>query len=438
MRGRIFVAVVTVGMLCDGLSSQDGFRWLTAPQRDGRRSAVGAASAGVSGDGRYVAFTSYARLTAADVDSLADIYVLDRSTATVTLESAVVDGRPLKSDCSHPRISGDGRYVAFEAIPSDERERRSETEVVLRDRVEDTARRIARAPGGAVSNGWSGQPDVAASGAAIVFASAATNLVPDDLNGSLADVYRFDLASSRIERVSVDTRGAQQQGTSQMPSVSGDGRYVAFASTAILGTPRRGAEQTLNRQPYPIIYLRDTRTDRTTLLAGAAGLPDDASTMPAVSADGRFVAFASRATNLVARDRNKSSDVFLYDVETEVLTLVSRAAAGGTANGASLTPAISADGRFVAFQSDASDMACARDCRSASEDINLLPDVFIFDRLTGQISPVSLGRHGPWMEESAAPAIDASGAVVAFTSRHPISPLDVLNDFDLFVRGLTE
>ena len=108
------------------------------------------------------------------------------------------------------------------------------------------------------------------------------------------------------------------------------------------------------------------------------------------------------------------------------------------ANGASLTPAISADGRFVAFQSDASDMACARDCRPASEDINLLPDVFIFDRLTGQISPVSLGRQGPWMEESAAPAIDASGAVVAFTSRHPISPLDVLNDFDLFVRGLTQ
>ncbi len=294
------------------------------------------------------------------------------------------------------------------------------------------------APGGVSLNGWSGQPDVAASGAAIVFASAATNLVPGDLNGSLADVYRFDLASSRIERISVDSRGAQQQGASQMPSVSGDGRYVAFASTAVLGRPRPGREQTLNRQPFPTIYLRDTRTGRTTPVGGAGGLPDDASTMPVVSADGRFVAFASRATNLVARDRNKSSDVFLYDVETDVVTLVSRAAAGGPANGASLTPAISADGRFVAFQSDASDMACARDCRPASEDINLLPDVFIFDRLTGQISPVSLGRQGPWMEESAAPAIDASGAVVAFTSRHPISPLDVLNDFDLFVRALTQ
>src|SRR5688572_32608161 len=133
MRGRTVAAVVTVGMLCDGLSSQDGYLWLTAPQRDARRSAIGAASASVSGDGRYVAFTSYARLTPADADSLADIYVLDRSTATVTLESTVVDGRSLKSDCSHPRISADGRYVAFEAIPSDDPDR-SAMEVVLRDR----------------------------------------------------------------------------------------------------------------------------------------------------------------------------------------------------------------------------------------------------------------------------------------------------------------
>jgi hypothetical protein len=268
MRGRILAAVVTVGMLGDGLSSQDGFRWLTAPQRDGRRSAIGAASASVSGDGRYVAFASYARLTAADVDSLSDIYVLDRSTATVTLESAVVEGRSLKSDCSHPRISADGRYVAFEAIPADDPER-SATEVLLRDRLENTARWIV--PGGVSLNGWSGQPDVAASGAAIVFASAATNLVPGDLNGSLADVYRFDLASNRIERISVDSRGVQQQGASQMPSVSGDGRYVAFASTAVLGTSRPSPEQTLNRQPFPTIYLRDTRTGRTTPIGGAAG-----------------------------------------------------------------------------------------------------------------------------------------------------------------------
>ena len=438
MRGRPLAVVMTAGMLCEGLSSQDASTWLTAPQRDSRRSAAGAASASVSGDGRYVAFTSYARLTPGDADAMADIYVLDRVTATVTLESAVADGRPLNSDCTHPRISANGRYVAFEAIPtnSSSDSQRSDMGVVLRDRGENTSRWIALAPGGVFPNGWSGQPDISANGSTIVFASSATDLVQEDLNGSHADIYRLDLASNRIDRISVNSRGEQQPGASQSPSVSADGRYVAFASMADLGTGRERPERPPNRQPYPTVYLRDTRTGRTTPLGGPAGLPDDSSTMPVMSADGRFVAFASRATNLTPRDRNKSSDVFLYEIETGALTLVSRAAGGGPANGASLTPAISADGRFVAFQSDASDMACARDCRPATEDINLLPDVFIFDRLSGQIAPVSLSRLGPWMEESAAPAIDASGTVVAFTSRHPISPLDVLNDFDLFVRGL--
>ena len=156
--------------------------------------------------------------------------------------------------------------------------------------------------------------------------------------------------------------------------------------------------------------------------------------MAAISEDGRTVAFASRATNLVARDRNNTSDVFLYDVGSRALTLVSRSAGGGAANGTSLNPAVSGDGRFVAFQSDASDMACGRECRAGMDDINLLPDVFLFDRVRGQISCVSQDADGTWLEESGAPAMDTTGAVIAFPSRHPISSLDVLNDFDLFVR----
>ncbi len=438
MRGRTLAAVATVGVLCEGLPPEDGFTWLTVPQQDGRRSWSTVASASISGDGRYVAFTLYAQLSAADIDSLSDIYVLDRSTATVTLESASVDGRSLNSDCSPPSISADGRYLAFEAVLADSPERNI-AEVVLRDRVESTARRITVGPGGTLSNGWSGQPVIDASASAVVFASAATNLVAErDVNGAQADIYRFDLRRNVIERVSVDSGGIQHQGRSVMPSVSGDGRYVAFSSTAVLGDLRSGSKPPRSPERFPTIYLRDTRTGQTTLVGDRAPPPDEASLMPAVSADGRFVAFVSRATNLVARDRNKSSDVFLYDVGTGAVTLVSRAAGGGAANGASLSPAISADGRLIVFQSDASDMACARNCQPGTEDINLLPDVFVFNRITGQISPVSVGRHGTWMEESATPVIDASGTVVVFASRHPISPGDVSNDFDLFVRSQLE
>jgi hypothetical protein len=146
------------------------------------------------------------------------------------------------------------------------------------------------------------------------------------------------------------------------------------------------------------------------------------------------VAFVSDATNLVPGDKNRLADVFLYDTSTGSTVLVSHGAKGGAANGASALPAISADGGVVAFQSDASDLVCARQCGAAVEDINLLPDVFLFDRATAAVTLISGDRTGGWMAPSVAPALDASGRVVTFTSRHPIDASDDRNDFDLFVR----
>lgn len=431
MLRRRTLTALAVAVLCDALPAQEGPAWLTVHQRDGRRSRGATATVSLSADGRYVAFTSYARLVAEDADNLADIYVLDRSTMTLTLESGSVNGQAVNSDCGDPSISADGRYVVFDGLLGSDPSR-TVVEVVLRDRTANTARRISVGVGGALSDGWSGHPVLDAGGTVVVFASSATNLVRQpDVNNGQPDIYRFDVASSAIERVSVDNRGIQQEGGSMMPAVSGDGRYIAFSSIADLTGMRTGANG--SRARHPLVYLRDTRTGQTTVVGGAQP-PNDASTMPSISADGRSVAFVSMATNLGLRDRNRTSDVFLYDVPTGAVTLVSRAAGGGAANGTSLSPAISADGRFVAFQSDASDLACARNCRPAMEDINLLPDVFLFDRTTGEITCVSLDREGTWLEESGAPAIDATGAVVAFPSRHPVSPNDLLNDFDLFVR----
>jgi Tol biopolymer transport system component len=424
LRGRIFTAIATA-VLCDPLPAQIDYTWLTVPQHDSRRSRTTGAPVSISGDGRYLAFASYASLAADDRDTLADIYVLDRSTRALTLESVAVNGRPLNSDCGDPSISADGRYLAFEAVLDDGD--RTIVDVILRDRTANTARRINVGANGVLADGWSGHPVIDARATAVVFASSATNLVAPDANAAQPDIYRFDIARSVIERVSVDSRGTQQPGGSMMPAVSGDGRYIAFASTGTLA----GAPQ--GRGRHPLVYLRDTTTGQTTMVGGRSQ-PNDSTTMPAISADGRSVAFASLATNLTSRDRNKSSDIFLFDVPTGAVTLVSRAIGGGTANGASVSPAISADGRFVAFQSDASDLACSRNCRPGMEDINLLPDVFIFDRATGEITCVSVDRQGTWMEESGAPAIDATGAVVAFPSRHPVSTEDVSNDFDLFVR----
>ena len=194
---RIFAAVVTVGVLCDSLASEVGVTWLTVPQRDDRRSRSSAATASLSGDGRFVAFSSCARLIAADVDSLADIYVLDRSTATVTLESESVEGHSVNSDCSYPSISADGRYLTFTTVVGEDPDR-TVADIVLRDRVADTARRITKAPGGALSDGWSSQAvDQCERGRRRVHVRGDESRVRPDVNGPHPDIYRFDVGGRR-------------------------------------------------------------------------------------------------------------------------------------------------------------------------------------------------------------------------------------------------
>jgi TolB protein len=161
-------------------------------------------------------------------------------------------------------------------------------------------------------------------------------------------------------------------------------------------------------------------------------LPPADSWGPVISANGRYVAFVSYAADLVSGDGNRSPDVFLADAHLDSIELVSRSASRRSGNGASRAPAISADGRIVAFQSLASDLICLK-CSTVLEDINLLSDVFVLDRATRRMTRVSGDAGGGWMEPSIGPALDASGTVVAYSSRHPSDAIDTQNDFDLFV-----
>lgn len=151
-----------------------------------------------------------------------------------------------------------------------------------------------------------------------------------------------------------------------------------------------------------------------------------------LSGDGRYVVFVSAVADFVSGDRNRSSDIFLADMQLGSIELVSRNHSGGSGNGASRGPFVSADGRVIAFQSLASDLICSP-CSRALEDINLLWDVFVLDRQTGTMTRVSTDAAGGWMEPSTGPVLDSSGNLVAYSSRHPIDAADTLNDFDLFV-----
>jgi Tol biopolymer transport system component len=276
--------------------------------------------------------------------------------------------------------------------------------VVLRDRLRRETKVL----------GEGREPVISADGRFVAFASKAPDFLKED-------VYLFDMQTDVGRLISVDNKGARPpSGWSGMPSISANGRLIAFASTApfVPGTDN----------PIARVYVRDTQANTTTPVAPGW--------RPAISADGRFVAFVSAAPDLVPNDRNNSTDVFLADLKTGAIEIVSRSKKGGSANGGSTNAAVSGDGRFVAFQSEASDMVCARGCPQSLEDINLVSDVFLFDRQSRTMTRLSSDPLTAWLEASSGPAIDAAGSVVTFSSLHPIDANDNAHDFDLFIRPL--
>jgi Tol biopolymer transport system component len=416
LAGRLAVSVLF------SMTSAAATSFLTVAQHDSGRSYLDQPSAAVSADGRFVAFTSFARLAPADTNNNRDIYVLDRTRKLVTLESLAPDGPPWDIDSDHPSLSSDGRFLVYQ----------SDGKVVLRDRQDAVAKILAigRAPA------------ISADGRTVVFVSDSTTLVPGpDANGSGDDVYVIDVATGAIRRISVDSRGVQAaSGASIAPSVSADGRYIAFVSTAMLdsGVVEKTVRSDSSPRPHQNVYVRDMERGVTTRVSVAAGRreTDGDSWAPVMSGDGRSVAFVSTATNLVKDDRNRVADVFVADLATRTIELISRSVTKGSGNGASVNPAISFDGRYVAFQSEASDLVCASHCSLKDEDINLLWDVFRFDRRDRVMIRASEDEAGGWLEASTGPALDASGAILAFSSRHPNDAADTKNDFDLFITDL--
>lgn len=420
-------AVLVVLLAIAAVTQSETAKWVTVRQADRHNGPAEVSSISVSGDGRYVAFASYAPLVELDTNQSSDIYVLDRETGAVTLESLSSDTH---TSNGAPRISGDGRFVVFERLIPSVAGTTAWRTIVLRDREDGTTRIVS-----GTSPAPSRDGAISSDGRVVVFGSCSPDLVGGDLNGNGEDVYSYELRSNTLARISLDASGQQlSRGESFAPAVSADGHDVAFVSTAPLAGPADGRSET---RALANVYLRDTIRKTTTRVSiGRGGAPPDAGSYePAISGDGRLVVFVSEATNLVPGDRNQVADIFLYDADAGTISLISRGMGGGPANGPSSRPAISEDGQTIVFQSEASDLACADRCSAETRDFNLVHDVFALDRRTGTIRCLSCGGR-IWMEASAAPATNATGTVLAFSSRHPIDTEDTDNDFDLFVRAL--
>ena len=330
------------------------------------------------------------------------------------------------AESAEAEVSADGRFVAFGSTASNlvPGDGNGAFDIFVRDRQAGTTERVSRGMGGTEADGDSPRPAISADGRYVAFESSATNLVAGDTNG-VPDIFVFDRQTATTERVSVATDGAQTTGpvNSFRPAISADGRFVAFQSDAT-NLITGDTNDALD------IFVHDRDTDVTSRVSvGAGGVPADAnSSRGSLSADGRLVSFTSSASNLVSGDTNGQLDVFVRDRQTGVTERVSVATAGTQGDGSAGTSVISDDGRYVAFDSAARDLVAG--------DTNGASDVFLHDRQSASTARVSVSATGAQLAgESSAPSISADGRLVAFQSlAEGVVPGDSNGWIDVFVR----
>jgi hypothetical protein len=349
----------------------------------------------VSADGSKVVFDTEAKLVADDDNSTSDVYYRNLETGVtsrVSVDALGLQGTGANENrygSTGPSMSDDGASVAFvsgnQFVSADTN---NGSDIYVKDTTDDSS--IAFASGGlegASSNGYSENCDISADGRFVAFDSYATNLVVDDRNEQM-DVFVYDRQNpTQTARVSVGLEGRESGGQSVRPSISADGRYVAFQSTA--SNLVSGDANT-----YCDIYVFD-RSNNTTKRAsvGLGGEPNADCDRPSISADGRYVAFYSEASNLVADETNGKRHVFVRDLVENRTTMVSVSTEHEQGNDYSYTPSISGSGLKVAYESDASNLVL--------NDTNGYNDIFVSTLAPPVDTVTELPRSGtsagrPW------------------------------------------
>jgi Tol biopolymer transport system component len=378
----------------------------------------------ITPDGRYVAFQSPAtNLVPGDTNGVPDVFVRDTILGTTVRVSVGDLGQEGDSDGLEPSISADGRRVAFFAyatnlVPGDTN---GYPDIFVRDLVAGTTVRASVDSSGFESAGGSRYPSLSADGRYVAFESNAPGLVPGDGNG-VRDVFVHDLQTGTTIRASVGNAGQEGDGDSLDAAISPDGRYVAFesAATNLVAGDTNGVWD---------VFVRDLVAGTTVSVsvdsAGAQGNGD--SLDPQISELGRIVSFGSDATNLVPLDTNNREDIFVRDLVAGTTVRASVSSAGVQADWDSYDAAMSPDGRWIAFFSGATNLVPG--------DTNGVEDIFLHDLQAGtteRSSVGSLGQQGNgWCHY---PAVSADGRFVAFDSVSTNTvPGDTNNQRDIFV-----
>jgi hypothetical protein len=324
----------------------------------------------LSADGRFVAFSSFAtNLVAGDTNQHVDAFLHDRSTGSTERVSVDSSGGEANGGSFAYAVSADGQVVAFQSDASNlvTHDTNAFQDVFVHDRSTGITERVSLSTSGHQGNSYSEKAYLSRDGRFVAFSSFASNLVHTDLNG-VWDVFVHDRAAGTTERVSIDSSGTEGDLDSFVSSISADGRFVTFYSTAtnLVAGDTNGVNDA---------FLHDRATGVTERISvdSNGGEGDKDSYLSAVTPDGALVAFYSDATNLVAGDSNGVSDVFVRDRTAGSTVRVSLASNGGQASGNSWWPSISDNGRRVSFASLATNLVAG--------DNNKVTDAFVFERL---------------------------------------------------------
>jgi len=376
---------------------------------EGNDNSTAFSAPAMSADGRFVVFdTGASNLVVGDSNGCQDIFVHDRVTATTEMVSVDSSGLPGNNLSMWPSVSADGQFVSFASWATNfvAGDTNKKPDVFVRDLSSGVMERVSVDSSGAEGNSASIESAISADGRIVAFTSSASNLVAGDSNG-YSDVFVHDRTTGVTERVSVDSSGAEGNGVSghsEVLGISADGMVIAFASDAsnlVAGDTNSNED----------IFVHDRATGITERVSVASdGTQGNFwSQTPSISADGRFVAFQSLSSNLVSGDTFFGPDIFVHDRVTGVTERMSVDSTGSGANGVNGNPSISADGRFVSFGSWATNLV--------ANDTNGVSDVFVHDRSSGITERVSVDSLGGQGDNSVGwSTIRADGMDVAFSS----------------------
>ena len=370
--------------------------------------ATWSVSPALSGDGIRVAFVTISRLDPRDTDDASDVYVKDASTGELILASTSASGEKGNFRSDLPAISADGNRVAF-ISGSTNLHPTAKAGLFVKDLTTGEVLLASSRKDGTPADGLGWSPaSLSADGSRVAFAPDATNLDPRDTDEGVPDVYVKDLESGELILASTSSDGVKAAGahlfeSSGDPFLSADGTKVAFVSGAANIDPG-------DTDTTPDVYLKDLRTGQLTLVStSAAGVKGDASSnSPSLAADGTTVAFGSYASNLVP-GFSGFGQVFVKHLTTGAIEPVSSAADGTRANRGAADPSISDDGTKVAFGSSATNLHPA--------DADNVGDVFVKDLRTEEVELASTSSAGiKGNAVSYQISLGAGGGAVAFRS----------------------